>query len=44
MNVTVDMIWMKDWLMDTNVVLDKKNVTCARSGSKGKINHIDCFL
>ena len=28
-----DMIWMKDWLMDTKNVMDKDNVTC----STGKI-------
>ena len=33
-----DMIWMKDWLMDTDTVLDKKNVKCSGSKLKGKVN------
>ena len=32
-----DMIWMKDWLMDTTSVLDKENVTCSGSKVKGEI-------
>ena len=36
-----DMIWMKDWLMDTAVVLDKNNVTYSSSTMKGEIYHIN---
>ena len=39
-----DMLWMKDWLMDTKTVMDKENVTCSGSDIKGKDNHINCFL
>ena len=31
-----DMLWMKDWLLDTDVVLDKINVTCSGSDVKGE--------
>ena len=31
-----DMLWMKDWLMDNENVMDKKNVTCSGSKVKGK--------
>ena len=31
-----DMLWMKDWLIDNENVMDKKNVTCSGSKVKGK--------
>ena len=36
-----DMLWMKDWLMDSNNVMDKENVTCSGNELKGKINYIN---
>ena len=35
-----DMIWIKDWLIDTTSVQDKENVTCSTSKMKGKVNSI----
>ena len=32
-----DMLWMKDWLIDTRIVMDKKNVTCSGKTVKGQI-------
>ena len=32
-----DMLWMKDWLMDKENVVDKNDVKCLRSKEKGKI-------
>ena len=32
-----DMLWMKDWLMDTRNVMDKDNVTCSGKTIKGEI-------
>ena len=31
-----DMLWMKDWLIDTKNVLDKENVTCSGNSVKGE--------
>ena len=31
-----DMIWMKDWLVDTNNIQDKDNVTCSAGKMKGR--------
>ena len=39
-----DMLWMKDWLLDTPFVQDKKNVTCSESKVKGEKNYIICSL
>ena len=36
-----DMLWMKDWLTNTENVVEKKNVTCSGKAVKGKINHIN---
>ena len=33
-----DMIWMKDWLVDSKNVMDKINVKCSSNKIKGKIN------
>ena len=38
-----DMLWMKDWLVDTGNVMDKENVTCSGNGIKGEYNDIICF-
>ena len=38
-----DMLWMKDWLIDTGNVMDKEIVTCSGNGIKGEDNHIVCF-
>ena len=32
-----DMLWMKDWLIDTENVVDKKHVKCFGSKGKGKM-------
>ena len=32
-----DMLWMKDWLIDTENVVDKNKVKCSRSKEKGKV-------
>ena len=32
-----DMLWMKDWLMDKENVVDKNDVKCVRSKEKGKM-------
>ena len=32
-----DMIWMKDWLLNTQSVMDKENVTCSGGKVKGKV-------
>ena len=31
-----DMLWMKDWLMNTEIVLDKEKVTCSTGKIKGR--------
>ena len=31
-----DMLWMKDWLMDTKTVMDKENVNCSGHKVKGE--------
>ena len=38
-----DMIWMKDWLTNTENVMDKKDVTCSGSTMKGEVNYINLF-
>ena len=35
-----DMMWMKDWLVDTPSVQDKENVICSTGKAKGKITYI----
>ena len=35
-----DMLWMKNWLLATENVVDKKNVICSGSKMKSKINYI----
>ena len=35
-----EMLWMKDWLINSGNVINKKNVTCSGSKVKGKINCI----
>ena len=35
-----DMLWMKDWLMETGHVMDKENVTCSGSTVKGEVNYL----
>ena len=35
-----DMIWMKDWLVDTVIVPDKKSVTCSAREIKGEITYL----
>ena len=35
-----DMLWIKDWLIDAENVVDKENVTCSGSKVKGEINYI----
>ena len=37
------MIWMKDWLVDAENVMDKKNVNCSGNTVKGEIIYIYCF-
>ena len=32
-----DMMWMKDWLIDTRIVMDKGNVACSGKTVKGEI-------
>ena len=32
-----DMMWMKDWLIDTHSVQDKENVICSSGKTKGMI-------
>ena len=31
-----DMLWMKDWLMDSSNVMDKENVNCSGHKVKGE--------
>ena len=41
-----DMLWMKDWLLDTTSVQDKENVTCSTGQNEGKainISHLSCM-
>ena len=35
-----DMLWMKDWLMDSINIQDKESVTCLTGKMKGKVNSI----
>ena len=39
-----DMLWMKDWLVGTKIVVDRENVTCSGSKLKGEISHIDILI
>ena len=38
-----DMLWMKDWLTDTDIVLDKDNITCSGHQMKGERQHLHLF-
>ena len=38
-----DMIWMKNWLVGNENIVDKDNVSCSGGKVEGKINHINCF-
>ena len=38
-----DMLWMKNWLVDTRNVIDKINVTCFGGKVKGEINRTNGF-
>ena len=35
-----EMLWMKDWLVDTGNVMDKKNITCSSTKIRGKKQQI----
>ena len=35
-----DMLWMKDWLVETAIVQDKDNVTCSTNQANGKLTHL----
>ena len=39
-----DMVWMKEWLIDTLSVQDKENVTCLTGKTKGKDNQTIIYI
>ena len=39
-----DMIWMKDWLMDSKTVMDKENVNCSGHKVKGERRQLSIYF